>query len=138
LHRSRAVHPGVSTRLDRYGRTLAYLYLKPAGLFVNHEIVAYGFGHAYVKYPFRFMEDFRAAERSAREKQLGLWAQETGTGTTEPIDTTVYITRTGTKHHRDGCRTLARSSSVTPIPLDRAVVRYSPCLVCKTPALVKR
>jgi micrococcal nuclease len=52
--------PGAS-RLDRYGRTLAYLYVEPGGLFVNREIIARGFGHAYTAYPFRFMEDFRAA-----------------------------------------------------------------------------
>ena len=38
--------PGPS-RLDKYGRTLAYLYRAPDGLFVNAEIVRHGYGHAY-------------------------------------------------------------------------------------------
>jgi micrococcal nuclease len=41
--------PGAA-RLDRYSRTLAYLYIEPGGLFVNREIVARGYGHAYTAY----------------------------------------------------------------------------------------
>jgi hypothetical protein len=40
---------------------------------VNREIVAKGYGLAYTKYPFAYMEEFRAAEREAREKCLGPW-----------------------------------------------------------------
>ena len=58
--------------MDKYGRLLAYLYLEPGGLFVNREIVAKGFGHAYLDYPFQFMDDFRAAERLAQGE--GAWA----------------------------------------------------------------
>jgi micrococcal nuclease len=61
-----------SDRTDKYRRTLAYLYL-PDGTFVNREIIAQGYGHAYLNYPFRFMEQFRAAEREAREAGKGLW-----------------------------------------------------------------
>ncbi len=61
------------TLKDRYDRTLAYLYLGD-GTFVNLEIVRQGFGHAYVDYPFRYLEEFRRAERVAREAQRGLWA----------------------------------------------------------------
>ena len=59
-------------RQDRYGRTLAYLYLKD-GTFVNAEMVREGYAHAYTRYPFRHMEDFRRLERSAREAGRGLW-----------------------------------------------------------------
>jgi micrococcal nuclease len=61
-------------RLDRYQRTLAYLYLSD-GSFVNREMVRQGYAHAYVKYPFRYMEDFREAELQAREEGRGLWAE---------------------------------------------------------------
>ncbi len=61
------------TRRDRYGRTLAYVYLED-GTFLNLEIVRQGFGHAYTKYPFRYIDQFRDAERSARKDNLGLWA----------------------------------------------------------------
>ncbi len=43
---------------------------------------------------------------------------------------TVYITRTGTKYHRAGCRHLARSS--VPISRKEAEARgYAPCKVCR-------
>ena len=60
-------------RLDKYQRTLAYVYLLD-GTFVNLEIVRQGYGHAYLNYPFGRMEAFRAAEREAREARRGLWA----------------------------------------------------------------
>jgi micrococcal nuclease len=63
------------TRKDKYGRTLAYLYLED-GTFINKEIVQKGWGSAYTKYPFRYMEEFRKAEREARENERGLWAEE--------------------------------------------------------------
>jgi micrococcal nuclease len=75
--------PGRSHR-DRYGRTLAYLYRQPDGLFVNLEIVARGFGHAYVKYPFTSIDEFRAAERQAREQRRGLWAPVRGRSRPSP------------------------------------------------------
>jgi micrococcal nuclease len=131
----RLVHDPGSAHRDRYGRTLGYLYLEPGGLFVNREIVARGYEHAYTKYPFRFMDEFRAAERSARERRLGLWAPGAGTEPDSPAppETTVYVTRTGTKYHRSGCRALARGS--TPMPLRRAVERYLSCALCKPPSL---
>jgi micrococcal nuclease len=45
-------------RTDRYGRTLAYLFRAPDGLFVNAEIIRQGYGHAYTRFPFRHMELF--------------------------------------------------------------------------------
>ncbi len=60
------------SRIDRYGRTLAYVYLTD-GRMLNLEIVRQGYGHAYTKYPFSRMDEFRAAERHAREAGLGLW-----------------------------------------------------------------
>lgn len=44
-------------------------------------------------------------------------------------DTTVYITPSGTKYHRQGCRTIKNSSQ--PIPLSQAQASYTPCKVCK-------
>jgi micrococcal nuclease len=46
-------------KIDRYGRTLAYLYLEE--LFVNREIIAKGYGFAYTEYPIAYMEEFRVA-----------------------------------------------------------------------------
>ena len=58
---------------DKYGRTLCYLYLEN-GTFVNAEIIKQGYGHAYTRFPFKHLDQFRAHEKEAREKKLGLWA----------------------------------------------------------------
>ena len=59
-------------RKDRFGRTLAYVYLED-GTFLNAEIVKQGYGHAYTQFPFKYLEEFRGYERQAREAQRGLW-----------------------------------------------------------------
>ena len=59
-------------RTDKYQRTLAYAYL-PDGTFLNAEIVKQGYGHAYVQYPFKYLDQFRGYEREAREAGRGLW-----------------------------------------------------------------
>jgi micrococcal nuclease len=74
-------------RIDKYQRTLSYVYL-PDGTFLNAEIVKRGYGHAYVKYPFKYLDQFRGYEREAREEGLGLWADppeaDEQKATTEP------------------------------------------------------
>lgn len=42
---------------------------------------------------------------------------------------TVYITKTGTKYHRSGCRYLSKSKIA--IKLENAKAAYSPCSVCR-------
>jgi micrococcal nuclease len=124
-------------RVDKYGRTLAYLYL-PDGMFVNAEIVKQGYGHAYTAFPFRFMEDFRGYEREARAANRGLWAT-TPIGiaalVAESVDekTTVFVTRTGKMYHAVGCRSLARSQ--IPMALGDAAARYGACNICKPPTM---
>ena len=61
-------------RKDKYGRTLAYVYLED-GTFVNAEIIKQGYGHAYTQFPFKYLEEFRSYERSARENGVGLWGE---------------------------------------------------------------
>ena len=68
-------YEGGSSRRDRYDRTLAYVYL-PDGMLLNLEIIRMGYGHAYTRFPFSKMEEFRAAEREAREAERGLWADD--------------------------------------------------------------
>ena len=59
-------------RKDKYGRTLAYVYLED-GTFLNAEIVKQGYGHAYTRFPFKYLERFREYEQDAQEHQIGLW-----------------------------------------------------------------
>jgi micrococcal nuclease len=63
-------------RRDRYGRTLAYVFLED-GRLLNAEIIRQGYGFAYTKYPFRRMEEFRQLEREARQAGRGLWGAGT-------------------------------------------------------------
>jgi micrococcal nuclease len=61
---------------DRYGRLLAYVFIKQAdGTFfdLNAQLIAQGYGHAYTRFPFSRMEEFRRLEREAREAGRGLW-----------------------------------------------------------------
>jgi len=59
-------------RRDRYRRLLAYVYLMD-GTFLNAEIIKQGYGFAYTRYPFKFLDEFRLYEREAREQKRGLW-----------------------------------------------------------------
>lgn len=60
-------------KTDRYGRTLAYIYRFPDGLFVNAEIVRQGYGFVYTQFPFRYMEEFKQLEQFAKNAEKGLW-----------------------------------------------------------------
>ena len=60
---------------DQYGRTLAYIFLED-GTLLNAEIIRQGYGHAFTRYPFSRMEEFRRLEREAREQGRGLWSAE--------------------------------------------------------------
>jgi len=60
-------------RRDKYGRLLAYVYLMD-GTFLNAEIIKQGYGNAYTRFPFKYMEAFRQYEKEAREAKRGLWA----------------------------------------------------------------
>ena len=64
---------GLESR-DRYGRLLAYVFLTD-GTFLNAEIIKQGYGFAYTRFPFKYMEQFRQYEREARESEIGLWAK---------------------------------------------------------------
>lgn len=61
-------------RFDQYGRTLAYVAL-PDGSSFNKEMILEGYAHEYTfRYPYKYQNEFKAAERKAREAGLGLWA----------------------------------------------------------------
>ena len=49
----------------------------------------------------------------------------------EPQEITVYVTKTGEKYHRSGCRYLKKSKIA--ISLEDAKRSYEPCSVCKPP-----
>jgi micrococcal nuclease len=57
---------------DRYGRLLAYIYTGEGRCF-NALIIREGYGFAYTRFPFQFMEEFRSLEQEARAEKRGLW-----------------------------------------------------------------
>jgi micrococcal nuclease len=127
-------------KIDKYGRTLAYVYLED-GTFVNAEIVKQGHGFAYIKYPFKYMDEFRRYEQAARDSRLGLWyesaekplkAEKAVAPASADTKTIVYITKSGAKYHDENCRSLSKSK--IPITLGEAVQKgYTPCSVCRPP-----
>ena len=142
-------YDGDNPAQDRYGRTLAYVYRAPEGLFVNAEIIRQGYGHAYVKYPFKYLEEFRQLERFARHAEEGLWAsQDNKVAPAKPSrsiaplttikpkpdadDVTVHVTRTGRRYHTAGCSSLRKSK--IPMRLKNAKAKgYTPCSRCRPP-----
>jgi len=64
--------------LDKYGRTLAYVFLKDWTNFAELMITE-GYGHEYTyNLPYRYQAEFKAAEAEAREEKKGLWAGACG------------------------------------------------------------
>ncbi len=61
---------------DKYKRTLAYVFLQD-GTFLNAEIIKQGYGHAYTRFPFKYLDEFRSYEREAREQRRGLYGLPT-------------------------------------------------------------
>ena len=59
--------------LDRYGRTLAYLYLEDR-TFINEDLVLGGYAKARYYAPNgKYFQKLKAAEKIARQEKRGLW-----------------------------------------------------------------
>jgi micrococcal nuclease len=141
------------SKTDKYGRSLAYVYRAPDGLFVNAEIIRQGYGHAYTTYPCKYLDEFRQLERFARKTEKGLWepvpenrtpAVKAIPPTVAPVikpqketpsdveDVIVCVTKTGSKYHRCSCSYLRKSS--IPMKLkDAKASGYTPCSRCNPP-----
>jgi len=119
-------------RLDKYGRTLAYVYLDT--LFVNAELLRAGYAQVLTIPPdVRYTERFLACQRQAREAGQGLWNEQAAGAWVSIAPATdaskYYITKTGTKYHRGGCKYLSKSA--IEITKEDAIARgYGPCSVC--------
>lgn len=61
-------------RVDKYGRTLAYVWVDGRDLF-NVDMIANGYAHEYTyDLPYKYQAEFKAAERDARAQGRGLWS----------------------------------------------------------------
>ena len=86
----------VTNHQDKYGRTLAYVYVqlskfppeyevylskkrekkkrkKDYYVLFNRLLIQCGYANAYTRFPFEYLEDFRMCEREARTFETGLW-----------------------------------------------------------------
>lgn len=117
---------------DKYGRLLAYVFVD--SLFVNAELVRQGFAQILTIPPnVKYADLFLSLQKEAREANRGLWDEAAASRWTSTAPTTdsskYYITRTGAKYHRGGCRYLSKSA--IEITKEEAIARgYGPCSVC--------
>ena len=59
---------------DKYGRLLRYVFL-PDGINVNKTLVQEGYAYEYTyNLPYKYQDEFKKAQISARESKRGLWA----------------------------------------------------------------
>ena len=66
----------VQDTVDRYGRTLAYVWTASGRLF-NLDMIADGYAFEYTyDLPYRYQADFKTAEGDARTQSRGLWSPD--------------------------------------------------------------
>lgn len=117
-------------RYDRYGRTLAYLFL-PDGTNLSREMVRQGLARVYFVPPnLRFREELLAAQREAIGGRRGIWLKALNQD--EPF----YI---GNKRslifHRPTCHQGKNTAKTNQVPFqsptEAYLEGYSPCRTCK-------
>lgn len=145
-----------STVYDKYGRFIGEVFTK-GGQSLNHESVRAGMSWWYRQYAPKDTT-LQKLESEARAAKRGLWSEPNpvapwdfrhGMPSSQPAKkpnssakqgassslskqeavATVYVTRTGSKYHRDGCRYL-RSSRIRMNKKSARSGGYSPCSVC--------
>lgn len=136
---------------DRQGRTWAYVYRAPDGLFVNLELVRQGYARLSAPEPFAYQALLREYELRAQEARKGLWnphhdaaasqpaATQPGVETAEPRAPAaekhdpqavmVYVTPHGKKYHREGCQYL-RPGAVALTLAEARARGYTACSKC--------
>lgn len=68
--------------IDKYGRTLAYVY-RDDGMFYNKYMIEQGYAHEYTyNTPYKYQAEFKLAQKIAQTNLLGLWSPETCNGDT--------------------------------------------------------
>ncbi|VVB79981.1 Staphylococcal nuclease homologue [uncultured archaeon] len=67
-----------SSEKDKYGRTLGYVFYN--GQLFNELILKNGLAHFYSYAEDKYSDKLRAAEKAAREKELGIWKKSSNYG----------------------------------------------------------
>lgn len=85
--------------LDKYGRTLAYVY-RDDGLFYNKYMIEQGYAHEYTyNTPYKYQVEFKSAQKSAQTAQIGLWSPDTCNGDTTSSGTANTTTQSSAKYY---------------------------------------
>lgn len=60
---------------DKYGRLLRYVFMEDGSNF-NNLMISEGYGHQYTyNKPYKYMEEFKLAELTAKNEKKGLWGE---------------------------------------------------------------
>ena len=61
---------------DQYNRLLRYIFLED-GTNIDKLMISGGYAHEYIyNLPYKYQEEFKQAEKEAREAERGLWADD--------------------------------------------------------------
>ncbi|MGH7450646.1 MAG: thermonuclease family protein [bacterium] len=109
-------------------------YLWRDSLLINAELLRRGLALVWDDTThFKYQEIFLVAEHKARTARRGNWKFAAFLSVeidhaTKASDDTVYVTQSGKKYHRAGCRLL--SENKTALPLSQARLEHEPCRLC--------
>lgn len=129
------------TDVDRYGRKIGKIYYD-GDKYLNEEVVKNGYAWWYEYYAKKDY-DLKEAQEYARFNKLGLWKPDNPQAPwdyrkdkknkvapknilSDSLDTVVYVTKSGKKYHKAGCRYL--KSVYASYPLKEAeALGYEEC-----------
>jgi micrococcal nuclease len=125
---------------DKYGRTLAYVFLEDGTNF-NKQMIAEGYAYEYTyASAYKYQSEFKAAEQDAKSNKKGLWGDGTCKGSlvfpsTEPVKDSSIITPKPSQSSTTVAP--APASSTTSAPSTPAqtsgVVKKSTTSICHAP-----
>lgn len=80
------------SKIDKYGRLLAYVYVKDSGVkdnnitFINEEMIKNGYAYEYrYEVPYKYMDQFKYFQQIAKANYIGLWSTNTCNGLKTPV-----------------------------------------------------
>ncbi len=102
---------------DKYGRILAYVFLEDGSNF-NKYMISEGYAHEYTyNVPYKYQQDFKAAQADASNTDRGLWSPSTCNGNTSSAASTPAATTTQP----------SSSSSANTAPSSSSSAYYANC-----------
>ncbi len=103
---------------DKYDRLLRYVFLEDGTNF-NQEMISKGFAHEYTyDLPYKYQSLFKSSEKSAMQKDLGLWSPQTCNGTTTNTtgtNTSVLKTSTNSASYQEIHEVIKTDNATTEI-----------------------